>query len=51
VATPVRLDVIPDGRLARPRIYGEIIDEALAALRRRRQDALSRRAASGDRGW
>jgi allantoicase len=35
VATHVRLDVIPDGGLARLRIHGEIIDEALAALRRR----------------
>jgi allantoicase len=40
VATHVRLDVIPDGGLARLRIHGEIIDEALAALRRRWQDAL-----------
>jgi allantoicase len=38
VATHVRLDVIPDGGLARLRIHGEIIDEALAALRRRWQD-------------
>jgi allantoicase len=40
VATHIRLDVIPDGGLARLRINGEIIDEALAALRRRWQDAL-----------
>jgi allantoicase len=40
VATHVRLDVIPDGGLARLRIHGEIIDEALAALRRRWRDAL-----------
>jgi allantoicase len=40
VATHVRLDVIPDGGLARLRIHGEIIDEALAELRRRWQDAL-----------
>jgi len=40
VATHVRLDVIPDGGLARLRINGEILDEALAALRRRWQDAL-----------
>jgi allantoicase len=38
VATHVRLDVIPDGGLARLRIHGEIIDEALAALRRRWPD-------------
>jgi len=37
VATHVRLDVIPDGGLARLRIHGEIIDEALAGLRRRWQ--------------
>jgi allantoicase len=48
VATHVRLDVIPDGGLARLRIHGEIIDEALAALRRRWQDALPDRAAPGD---
>jgi allantoicase len=40
VATHVRLDVIPDGGLARLRIHGEIIDEAMAALRRRWRDAL-----------
>jgi allantoicase len=40
VATHVRLDVIPDGGLARLRIHGEIIDEALAGLRRRWRDAL-----------
>jgi len=40
VATHVRLEVIPDGGLARLRINGEIIPEALAGLRRRWQDAL-----------
>ena len=40
VATHVRLDVIPDGGLARLRIHGEIIPEALAGLRQRWQDAL-----------
>jgi allantoicase len=40
VATHVRLDVIPDGGLARLRINGEIIPEALAGLRRRWQSAL-----------
>jgi allantoicase len=39
VATHVRLDVLPDGGLARLRINGEIIDEALAQLRQRWQDA------------
>jgi allantoicase len=40
VATHIRLDVLPDGGLARLRINGEIIDEALAQLRQRWQDAL-----------
>jgi len=40
VATHVRLDVIPDGGLARLRINGEIIPEALADLSQRWQDAL-----------
>ena len=40
VATHVRLDVVPDGGLARLRIHGEIIPEALAGLRRRWHDAL-----------
>ena len=40
VATHVRLDVIPDGGLARLRINGEIIPDALADLRQRWQDAL-----------
>jgi allantoicase len=40
VATHVRLDVLPDGGLARLRINGEIIPEALAALRQRWEDAL-----------
>ena len=34
-ATLVRLDVIPDGGLARLRVYGDIVPEALAALGRR----------------
>jgi allantoicase len=53
VATHIRLDVIPDGGLARLRINGEIIDEALSALRRRWQDALPQAqrpgTADGDR--
>jgi allantoicase len=43
VATHVRLDVIPDGGLARLRINGEIIPEALAGLSQRWQDALPHR--------
>jgi allantoicase len=39
-ATHVRLDVIPDGGLARLRVYGEIVPAALAGLRRRWQSAL-----------
>ena len=39
VATHVRLDVIPDGGLARLRINGEITPEALAALGQRWLDA------------
>jgi allantoicase len=39
VATHVRLDVIPDGGLARLRINGEIIPEGLAELRQRWQGA------------
>src|SRR5262249_2308586 len=35
VATHVRLEVIPDGGLARLRISGEIIPQALAGLRQR----------------
>jgi allantoicase len=46
VASHVRLDVIPDGGLARLRIHGEIIDEALATLRRRWRDALPDRQRS-----
>jgi allantoicase len=40
VATHVRLDVIPDGGLARLRINGDIVPEALAGLRERWWDAL-----------
>ncbi len=40
VATHVRLEVLPDGGLARLRINGEIIPEALAGLRQRWEDAL-----------
>lgn len=43
VATHVRLDVIPDGGLARLRVNGEIIAEALAGLRQRWQQALPAR--------
>jgi allantoicase len=38
--THVRLDVIPDGGLARLRVYGEIVPDALAGLRQRWQSAL-----------
>ena len=41
VATHVHLEVIPDGGLARLRINGEIIPDALAGLRQRWRDALS----------
>ncbi len=37
-ATHVRLDVIPDGGLARLRVRGEIVPEALAGLRQRWSD-------------
>jgi allantoicase len=37
-ATHVRLDVIPDGGLARLRVRGEIVPEALAGLRQRWND-------------
>ena len=50
-ATHVRLDVIPDGGLARLRINGEIIDEALTALRRRWRDALPETQRLDDDGW
>jgi allantoicase len=40
VATHVRLDVIPDGGLARLRVNGEIVPDALDALRQRWWDAL-----------
>jgi allantoicase len=40
VASHVRLDVIPDGGLARLRVYGELIPDALAGLRQRWQYAL-----------
>jgi allantoicase len=40
LATHVRLDVIPDGGLARLRVYGEIVPDALAELRQRWQSAL-----------
>jgi allantoicase len=45
VATHVRLDVIPDGGLARLRINGEIVPEALADLSQHWQDALPHRQA------
>jgi allantoicase len=50
VATHVRLDVIPDGGLARLRVHGEIIDEALAARRAALAGRAARPAASGDGG-
>jgi allantoicase len=37
IASHVRLDVYPDGGLARLRVYGELVPEALSALRERRQ--------------
>jgi allantoicase len=40
VATHVRLDVIPDGGLARLRVNGEIVPDALDGLRQRWWDAL-----------
>ena len=40
IATHVRLDVIPDGGLARLRVYGELIPDALAELRQRSHAAL-----------
>jgi allantoicase len=42
VATHVRLDVIPDGGLARLRVNDEIVPEALAALRQVWWDAALR---------
>src|ERR1035437_2578779 len=39
-ATHVRLDVIPDGGLARLRVFGEIVPGALADLRQRWRAAL-----------
>ena len=40
MATHVRLEVIPDGGLARLRVNGEIVPDALAGLRQRWWDAL-----------
>jgi Allantoicase repeat len=37
IASHVRLDVYPDGGLARLRVHGELVPEALAALRERWQ--------------
>ena len=51
VATHIRLDVLPDGGLARLRINGEIIDEALTGLRQRWQEALPEGQRVGDSGW
>ena len=42
-----RLDVFPDGGLARLRVHGELTPESLAALRRRWQDALPQAQAAG----
>jgi allantoicase len=39
-ATMIRLDVIPDGGLARLRVHGYVAPEALTVLRRRWLDAL-----------
>ena len=51
VATHVRLDVIPDGGLARLRINGEIIPEALAGLRQRWQEALPQSPKGRGAAW
>jgi allantoicase len=50
IASRVRLDVYPDGGLARLRVHGELTDDALADLRRRWWHALpeSHRAAIPD---
>jgi allantoicase len=40
IASRVRLDVYPDGGLARLRVHGELTDDALADLRRRWWNAL-----------
>ncbi|MEP6527662.1 MAG: allantoicase [Nocardioidaceae bacterium] len=40
IASQVRLDVYPDGGLARLRVYGDLTDTALADLRRRWWNAL-----------
>jgi len=45
--THVRLDVIPDGGLARLRVNGEIIPEALAELGQRWRDARPAQASRG----
>ena len=49
-ATHVRLDVIPDGGLARLRVHGEIDPDALADLRQRWRAALPETARAGRPG-
>jgi allantoicase len=51
-ATHIRLDIVPDGGLARLRVYGEVTAEALAELTRRWRDALPapRRGAAEPQG-
>jgi allantoicase len=46
-ATHVRLDVIPDGGLARFRVYGDVIEQALAALANRWRDTAPDRLSRG----
>ncbi len=49
-ATHVRLDVIPDGGLARLRLDGELEPEALAGIRQRWRDASFRPEGEGEGG-
>jgi allantoicase len=49
-ATHVRLDVIPDGGLARLRVLGEIVPDALASLRQRWRAALPDMVGSDEAG-
>jgi len=46
-ATHIRLDVIPDGGLARLRVYGQFAPEALAALHRRWRETTPPRGRRG----
>jgi allantoicase len=50
-ATHVRLNIFPDGGVARLRLYGSLTDDGLAAVRRRWEEtALYRRVASPETG-